>query len=119
MYKIGNMVKTITEFVRLGLTLDLRKRIRAEARRRETSLSALMRAALEQYLSEPNPPRTAKPPVDTPAPTWTEAEQQYAHKVLMDHFAEDRNETIRFGEDRSSALRRPELLQPKNTKAPN
>jgi hypothetical protein len=83
-----NMVKTITKFIRLGLTPELSEKIRAEAKRRKISISALIRVAVKQHLS-------ASSLLTTPIVEWTSAEKEYADRVLQEHFDEDRNEVIR------------------------
>jgi hypothetical protein len=43
---------TINEFIRLGLTSDLLKQVRAEAGSQKISVNALIRGALTKYLRE-------------------------------------------------------------------
>ncbi len=83
------MVKTITKFILLGLTPELSEKIRAEAKSRNVSVNALIRTAIEQLLG-----------ISSDEVNWTRAEKEYAHKVLLEHFEEDRNEIIRFNESR-------------------
>lgn len=99
------MVKTITKFIRLGLKQELWETIRVEAKRRGVSVNALIRTAVEQHLAKSSLWRTATRPnnvdlLNTPLVTWTREEKEYADKVLEEHFAEDRNEIIRFNEPR-------------------
>jgi hypothetical protein len=80
------MVRTITKFIRLGLTPELSEEIRAEAKRRNISISALVRAAVKQYIG-------GSSLLTTPIVSWTSVEKEYADRVLQAHFDEDRNET--------------------------
>ena len=83
----------ITKFVRFGLSAELFGIVRMEARRQKISVSELIRRALKQYI---NGARLQQFTV-----TWTRAEEEYADKVLQEHFDEDRNETIRLDEIRN------------------
>jgi hypothetical protein len=81
----------ITKSIRLGLTRELLERIRAEAKSRNVSVNELVRTAIEQLLG-------MERLLTKPSEKWARGEKEYAHKVLMEHFAEDRNEVIRFNE---------------------
>lgn len=45
-------MQRITEFIRLGFTPDLLKRVRAEAKLQEKGVNELVRNVLEKYLGE-------------------------------------------------------------------
>lgn len=62
---------------------------------KKTRVKALNRTVKEQHLGASSRRSAVKPNVDMP-----ETSQEYAHKVLMEHLEEDRNEIIRFGEPR-------------------
>jgi hypothetical protein len=55
-------------------------------------VSELIRRALKQYINGGTLRQFTV--------TWTRAEEEYADKVLQEHFEEDRNETIRLNENR-------------------
>ena len=100
------MVKTIKKFVRLGLTHELWEKLRAEAKRRNVSVNALIRSSVEEHLGPSSPWGTATNPTDgdlltPPLMNWTREEKEYADRVLQEHFDEDRNEIVRFNESRS------------------
>ena len=75
----------ITKFIRLGLTPQLFERTRTEATRQDTSVNALIRAALNKHLDELYRQRhgTYADMMKGLVP-WT------AHEVLRQFFEEDR-----------------------------
>ncbi len=92
----------ITKSIRLGLTPELLEQIRTEAKRQKVSVNALIRNTLKKDLTESNQQRFSEPAepklirlVDVPVVQWSQAEQEYADKVIKEHFDEDRNEIIR------------------------
>jgi hypothetical protein len=89
----------ISKSIRLGLTPNLLEGARTEARQQKVSVNALIRAALQQYLNELNQKRVessrAEKPkgmrlVDVPLVSWTQAEKEFADRVIKQHFEEDR-----------------------------
>jgi hypothetical protein len=94
----SNMAK-ITKSIRLGLTPNLLEEARTGARQQKISVNALIRAALQQYLNELNQKRVessrAEKPkgirlLDMPLVSWTQAEKEFADRVIKKHFEEDR-----------------------------
>ena len=89
----------ITGRIRLGLILV--KRIRAEAKLQKTSVTRFVRTAVERYLDElakqkiaakdtPGKPREVSLILEAPVTLWTQAEKEFADKVIQRHFDEDR-----------------------------
>ena len=78
-----------TKSIRLALTPELLEKTRTAAQQHGDSISALVRTALEKYLTKPK----ATSLLDEPVVLWSPAEKEYADKVLQEHFEEDRNET--------------------------
>jgi predicted DNA-binding protein len=89
----------ITERIRLGLKLV--KRIQAEVKLQKTSVATFVRTAIERYLDELAKQKigamdTAREPkevsliLETPVTLWTQAEKEFADKVIQRHFDEDR-----------------------------
>jgi predicted DNA-binding protein len=89
----------ITERIRLALKLV--KRIEAEAKLQKTSVTRFVRTAVERYLDElakhkisvnntAGKPKEVGPILETRVVLWTQAEKEFADKVIQQHFDEDR-----------------------------
>ena len=89
----------ITERIRVALMLV--KRIRAEAKLQKTSVTQFVRAAVERYLDELAKQKIAANNaagktkevsiiLETSVVLWTQAEKEFADKVIQQHFDEDR-----------------------------
>jgi predicted DNA-binding protein len=89
----------ITERIRLALKLV--KRIEAEAKLQKTSVTQFVRTAVERYLDElakhkisakdtAGKPKEVNLILETPITLWTQAEKEFADKVIQRHFDEDR-----------------------------
>jgi hypothetical protein len=89
----------ITERIRLALKLV--KRIEAEAKLQKTSVTRFVRTAVERYLDElakrkistkgaAGKPKEVGLILETPVALWTQAEKEFADKVIQRHFDEDR-----------------------------
>ena len=89
----------ITERIRLCLMLV--KRIRAEAKFQKISVNQFVRAAVERYLEELAKQKIAAKDtgdnlkevsliLETSVVLWTQAEKEFADKVIQQHFDEDR-----------------------------
>jgi len=86
---------------RIRLTLKLVKQIEAEAKLQKTSVTRFVRTAVERYLDElakqkiaanntPGKPKQVSLILETPVTLWTQAEKEFADKVIQQHFDEDR-----------------------------
>ena len=89
----------ITERIRLALKLV--KRIEAEAKLQKTSVTRFVRTAVERYLDElakqkiavnntAGKPKEVSLILETSVTLWTQAEKDFADKVIQQHFDEDR-----------------------------
>ena len=101
-YIIGYMsfdMAKITERIRLGLILF--RRIQAEAKLQKTSVTRFVRTAVERYLDElakqkiaannaAGKPKEVSLILETSVVLWTQAEKEFADKVIQQHFDEDR-----------------------------
>ena len=92
-------IARITERIRLALKLV--KRIEAEAKLQNTSVTRFVRTAVERYLDElakhkisanntAGKPKQESLMLETPIVLWTQAEKEFADKVIQRHFDEDR-----------------------------
>ena len=89
----------ITERIRLGLILF--RRIQAEAKLQKISVTTFVRTAIQRYLDElakqkvaakdtAGKPKEVSLILETPVALWTQAEKEFADKVIQQHFDEDR-----------------------------
>jgi hypothetical protein len=76
------------KYVLLSLSATFYMDIRAEAKRRNVSMSTLIRTAVKLYLSDPRMDPNSL--LHEPVVNWTSAEQRVADEVLRLHFEEDR-----------------------------
>jgi hypothetical protein len=89
-----------TKSIRFGLTPWQFRRIRAEANRQKVSVNELVRTAMERHLGgliwqrvearQPEAKSKKHSLLDTPVVLWSPAEKEFAHRVLQQHFEEDR-----------------------------
>jgi hypothetical protein len=89
----------LSKSISLALTSWLFTRIRTEAQRQHVSMSALIRTAMEKYLQDLiwkrieaiGAEKLPKTPTLEPLFVFrTQAEKEYAEKVIQQHFDEDR-----------------------------
>ena len=77
------------------------KRIEAEAKLQKTSVTRFVRTAVERYLDElakqkiavndtAGKPKEVSLILETSVTLWTQAEKEFADKVIQQHFDEDR-----------------------------
>ncbi len=83
------------KFVQFGLTPELLEQIRAEAKRQDISVSELIRRAIRYFLNACRgysrfTPVSNHMPKNTFELHWTKAEEEYADRVIQQHFDEDR-----------------------------
>jgi hypothetical protein len=84
----------MAKIIQLIVTSGLLDEIRAAAKQNKISVIGLVRAAIHRHLIELNKLNKRKPEifnlVDLPVVRWSRAEQEYADRVIRQHFEEDR-----------------------------
>jgi hypothetical protein len=90
-----SIMAKFTKFILFGLSPDMFRRIRVEARHQQISVGELVRKAIKHYMSGLRMQRIVTTSIDSMPQSsspfyWTQAEQEHAASVLRQFREEDR-----------------------------